>query len=270
MTRIRRFKVDSLAGAAPGERLALPPDEAKHARVLRLKPGAALELFDGLGHAWRATLSRDRTGALLVEQTAAALRGSGDRINGVSVPAGRLVVATAWPKGKRAAFLVEKCTELGVARIVPLRCARSVVLKDPEAEGVARLRRIAAEAAKQAGRSDVPEIAPERSFADFVSEAAGRSCVILLDPRAERRLSEVLAEERARWQAGAPATTSSAGPCVVLVGPEGGFTTEELQHADRCGVRRARLAPHVLRVETAALSACAVWADGREKAGPAG
>ena len=70
MSRLRRFKVDSLAGLAPGERLALPPDEAKHARVLRLKPGAALELFDGLGHAWRATLSRDGASAVLVGQTA--------------------------------------------------------------------------------------------------------------------------------------------------------------------------------------------------------
>jgi 16S rRNA (uracil1498-N3)-methyltransferase len=259
MARTRRFKVDSLAGATPGARLVLPPDEARHARVLRLKHGAALELFDGSGRAWRATLGEDAASAVLVEEAGAGPRGSGEGTH--SEPAaGGLVLATAWPKGKRAAFLIEKCTELGVARIVPLRCARSVVVKDPESQGLVRLRRIAAEAAKQAGRSDVPEIAPERSFQEFVSEAADRGCVVLLDPGAQRRLSDVLAE----------ASCGAGTSRVVLVGPEGGFTAEELQHAERCGARCARLAPHILRIETAAISACAVWAEGLAKGAPAG
>ncbi|MBI3831239.1 MAG: 16S rRNA (uracil(1498)-N(3))-methyltransferase [Planctomycetes bacterium] len=231
--------------------MELPADEAKHARVLRLKPGAEIELFDQSGRAWSAALSDDGAAAFLTEFLAQISGSSAERTR---TP--RVILATAWPKGKRAAVLVEKCAELGVAEIVPLRCGRSVVVKDDESEGVERLRRIAAEAAKQSGRTEVPALSAERSLPQIVGEHAAVDLVAMLDPRALESLAELLARE-----APAAGDTGDSGRAIVLlVGPEGGFTREEEDIADQAGVRRARLGRHVLRIETACIAACAICA----------
>jgi 16S rRNA (uracil1498-N3)-methyltransferase len=251
MARRRRFHVESLAGASPGARVELPADEAKHARVLRLKPGAALELFDSSGCVWSASLDEDGVGAILDQPKSTASGKSANRD-----PSPCVILATAWPKGKRAAMLVEKCAELGVTEIVPLRCARSVVVKDNESEGLERLRRIAAEAAKQSGRAEVPAISAERSLPQMMGEHAAGDLVVMLDPRALDSLADLLSRETLD-----SASDESSGRAVVLlVGPEGGFTPEEEEIADKAGVRRARLGRHVLRVETACIAACAVCA----------
>lgn len=238
MARIRRFAVPNLSAAAAGARLALPADERQHARVLRLEAGVEIELFDPHGHVWRARLGEAAQEAELLEAREA-----------IEVRRPPLWLATAWPKGKRAALLVEKASELGAARIFPLRCARSVVTKDGESEGVARLKRIAAEAAKQSGRTDVPVVEAERSFNDLLECEAAAARIVLLDPRAPHRFADWLEEPFA-----------DPRPWLVLVGPEGGFTDEEEARAVEAGALRARLGPHVLRVETAALAACAAWA----------
>jgi 16S rRNA (uracil1498-N3)-methyltransferase len=242
MPRPRRFQVPSLAAATVGARIALPPDEAHHARVLRLKPGAPLELFDPQGRAWRAELAADGASAVLIKPVAGVVPAAPE------VP--RLILATAWPKGRRAAFLVEKCTELGVSEIAPLVCARSVVVKDAGSSGMARLRRIASEAAKQSGRTDVPQIHDPQSLDQFVRDASGNTLLVLLDPGAERLLSDVL-----RQECGGAGRTR---PVAILVGPEGGFTVEEIARAASHGAVRAKLAANVLRVETAAIAACAI------------
>ena len=244
MPRPRRFQVDLLAAAAAGAQIPLPTDEARHARVLRLKAGAPVELFDAQGNAWRAQLAADAASAILIGPVSAAPAEPVHR---------RLILATAWPKGKRAAFLVEKCTELGVGEIVPLVCARSVVVKGAGSAGVARLRRIATEAAKQSGRFDVPEIRAPQSLDDFVRGVSGRLLLVLLDPKADQSLADVLRQEGAE-----PEQTRLVA---ILVGPEGGFTDAEIACAVAHGAVRARLAENVLRVETAAMAACAVWAQ---------
>ncbi|MCW8132252.1 MAG: 16S rRNA (uracil(1498)-N(3))-methyltransferase [Planctomycetota bacterium] len=246
MARARRFHVASLEAAAPGAEIPLPEDERKHARVLRLKPGADLHVFDAHGRSWRAELTDDGASARLVENLAH---------EAAETPRSRVVLATAWPKGKRAAVLVEKCAELGVREIVPLRCARSVVIKDGESEGVERLRRIAAEAAKQSGRTDVPAIGGERSLPALVSDRAASDLVVLLDPRAREGLAQWLAREADDGSDGAPPRD-----VILLIGPEGGFSDEELALADQAGVARVRLGAHILRVETACIAACAVCA----------
>lgn len=237
MSKVRRFRVDSLEGLQPGTQIALPPDEAAHARVLRLEPGDALELFDAAGRSAAAKFAANAH-AEIVE------------LRGAAAPAAtRLILATAWPKGKRAALLVEKCSELGVHAIQPVSYARSVVSKDDESEGVVRLRRIAAEAAKQSGRNDVPEILAEQTFAQILNAHASSSVCVLLDPRGKHNLLNVLQENRAAFQ---------SKSLLLFVGPEGGFAEDELAAADARGVQRAKLARHVLRVETAALAACAI------------
>ena len=226
-------------------RVDLPPTEASHARVLRLRAGVEVELFDGRGRAWRAVLDPGLRSATLKEEVSAHASGE--------APGPALVLATAWPKGKRAAFLVEKCTELGVSRIVPVNFERSVVLKQAGSQGLARLQRIAAEAAKQAARTTVPEIEAPVRFEHLLQRESPRALLLLLDPRAETPLIESLTDA-------APLIRGQARPVILIVGPEGGFTDDELACADEHAVRRVRLGRHVLRVETAAVAACAVCA----------
>lgn len=239
MTRLRRFRVESLQGLNTGDTVPLPAEEARHVRVLRLAAGTQIEVFDGTGRAAPASLTAAPTG-LAAELSAPCV---------LPAAARRLVLATAWPKGKRAAWLVEKCSELGVSSIIPVRYTRSVVHKADASESVSRLRRIAAEAAKQCGRSDVPEIATQLPFAQLLAEDAPRAFTVLLDARAELHLADVLARQQ---------TSLRQQAVLLIVGPEGGLTPEELAAAGALGLTRARLARHILRVETAALAACAV------------
>ena len=235
MSKCRRFKVESLSGVQAGAMFRLPEDEYRHTRVLRLEPGTEIELFDGVGNSWVASLEGEQ--ALLIEKSAVKISGSR-----------KLILAVPWPKGKRAGVLVEKCSELGVTEIIPLRCARSVVHKDGESEGVTRLRRIAAEAAKQSGRTDTPEIQDETSVADVLRKNAG-ALKITLDPHAELSLVEVLQSKNADEK-----------NVLMLIGPEGGFTLDEVESMRSAGCETARLGEHILRMETAAVAACSVWA----------
>ncbi|MCZ7649135.1 MAG: 16S rRNA (uracil(1498)-N(3))-methyltransferase [Planctomycetota bacterium] len=237
MSKPRRFKVESLASLEPGASVLLSPEESKHARVLRLEAGTVVELFDGSGLAWRARLEPNGMSAELLAP-----------LSGSTPERAPLWLATAWPKGKRAAILIEKCAELGVARILPLRCARSVVTKDAGGEGLARLRRVAAEATKQCGRRDVPQLDDERSFGAVLAEEAPRAHAVLLDPGADRSWAEFVRERR-----------TTAEPFLVFVGPEGGFSNEERRVVEQAGIPRARLGEHILRVETACIAACAAW-----------
>lgn len=237
MARVRRFRVVSLNGLSAGAEIELPETESAHIRVLRLKAGAALELFDNSGNFAKATLTAD--GRARIEELAQA----------VPKKSGRLILATAWPKGKRAATLVEKCSELGVDAILPIHWTRSVVSKDSESEGIVRLRRIAAEAAKQSGRNDAPEILAEKSFELALRDLPGNAVCVLLDPQAGRGLLEVLREHRSKI---------SESALALFVGPEGGFAPEELALAKTRGLISAQLVRSILRIETAALAACAM------------
>jgi 16S rRNA (uracil1498-N3)-methyltransferase len=236
MGRTRRFKVDSLADAQPQTRIELPETERHHASVLRLQTGVEIELFDGT-RAWFARLNDDGRTAILTGPADAA-----------TTARPRLILATAWPKGKRAATLVEKCAELSVDEIIPLRCARSVVVKDTEGAGMERLRRIAAEAAKQSGRATVPTVGNEHTIEKLLESLPAGAIAVVLDPRAEKSLVDVLKD------------ANRAPSWCFLIGPEGGFTPDELEKSRRLGAQTARLGAHVLRVETAAMAACAVAA----------
>jgi 16S rRNA (uracil1498-N3)-methyltransferase len=211
-------------------------EEARHylRDVLRLAPGAAVELFDGKGGAWEAT----------VEPGFAALALGARREAAAAGPALSLLFALA--KGEKSDLVVQKATELGVARLCPWSAERSVVKLDAEkgAERAERWRRIAEEAARQCGRADVPVVeAPVALAAALAAVPAGHRLVVLHGP------------------GGAPLGTlglEEAPGVALVVGPEGGLTEGELKACEAAGARRGSLGPRTLRAETAAIAGLAV------------
>ncbi|HWE38440.1 MAG TPA: RsmE family RNA methyltransferase [Isosphaeraceae bacterium] len=233
---------------APGPitagRATLTGDEARHlARVRRLGPGDAVELLDGRGGAWLAVVDRverDRVELAVGEPLP-------ERPDGP-----HLTLATAVPKGERFDWLVEKATELGVARLVPILASRSTV--DPRSSKLDRLRRLVVEACKQSGRRRLMEIGPTTPWPDACrSESPGAR--FLAHPGGMPAASAI---------AGAP-----AGPLALAIGPEGGFDPDEVAGAVAAGWRLIDLGPNLLRIETAALAgAASVLAIARSKGEP--
>jgi 16S rRNA (uracil1498-N3)-methyltransferase len=146
-------------------------------------------------------------------------------------------------KGERFEWLLEKATELGVARVVPLVTARSVVRTSGGGARSERWRRIVIEAAEQSGRGAVPEVTPPLAFADAVRGAPG---------------VRLLPYERAGAHAGTIASALANGKVrevSMLIGPEGGFEDEEVQVARDAGFAIVSLGPRALRSETAGIVA---------------
>ena len=245
--RVPRFLVDAdLARSFAGDRrIVLGPDAARHASaVLRLKPGAALRVFDGRGREFRARLLEARRGAVrieLVEPQPACAESS--------LP---IVLALGVSRGDRMDLAVQKSVELGVSRIVPLWTVRAVVRPDRrrDADRVARWRRIATGACEQCGRSTLP-----------VFESP-----VPLDEWLDRRPREGSAIRLAGASGRAFATLPRpAAPVTLLVGPEGGLDPGEAERAGASGFVAARLGPRIMRAETAAITAVAaaqlLWGD---------
>jgi 16S rRNA (uracil1498-N3)-methyltransferase len=167
----------------------------------------------------------------------------------------RLTLAVSLPKGDRQRWLVEKATELGVARMVPLITTRSVA--QPVAAALARLRRTVIEASKQCGRNRLMEIAEAERFGDFVMHTP-MSALRWIAHRSTIEADSVGGEAPLRI----PPRIQLAGAAeevVVAIGPEGGFAEEEVAAALAAGWRQLDLGPRILRVETAAIAA-ATWA----------
>ena len=220
-----------------GDRAVLEGDEARHlTRVLRAKVGDTVSLFDGRGREWPArvaAIGRDRV-ELDTAEPAIDPQPAG-------IP---VTLAVALPKGDRQKWMVEKLTELGAARLIPLETTRGVA--EATASAQARLERVVIEACKQCGRNTLMEISAGRPLDRLLAEVPAGACVVIAHP------------------GGTPldvaAMPTTATEIIALVGPEGGFTDEELGVADRAGVIRISLGPHILRVETAAIALAARFA----------
>ena len=211
-------------------------DEARHlAKVRRVPVGASIEIFDGEGNAWIAKVDRiERASVFLVVE---------NRIETVCTSRFRIILATAFPKGDRVDWLVEKATELGVERIIPLLSTRSVV--DPRLAKIDRLRRTVIEASKQCGRSRLMTIEPPRTWSDLAISRPSTQIRLLAHPDGDAL----------------PTLPSfDAGSNIVLaIGPEGGFTQDEVELGKREGWAMIGLGSTLLRVETAALAGvCAI------------
>ncbi|MBX7103921.1 MAG: 16S rRNA (uracil(1498)-N(3))-methyltransferase, partial [Gemmataceae bacterium] len=215
---------------APGELLLQGPEAHHLATVRRFRPGDSVILFTGDGSEYPAEV-------LAVGKKDVTLR-LGEPLRPVRELPGKLEVAAAVPKGDREEFLIEKLTELGVTRFVPLITARSVVVPKQE-----RLQRTVIEASKQCGRNVLMEVAAPTRFADYL---AGSTAT-------ERYLAHTGTGPDAK----SPAELARAAgfDVTIAVGPEGGFTDEEFAQAVRSGWQPLHLGSRVLRIETAAVAA---------------
>ena len=217
---------------------SLPRDAERHLKVLRVKPGEKVELFDGSGRTRLYSVSG--TGSLLA---AAPVAEHPRRTGGVTLFA-------CVTKGSRWDWTVEKATELGVSRIVPVISERTIVRLDgaERAAKAERWRRVAEDAARQSDAVWLPEIVEPLSFAESLPLVAGCSaCFVgaLTSPPPRPMMSAVSDALR------------GPGSYAVYVGPEGDFTPAELESLLRIAVP-VSLGPTVLRAETAAIYACAV------------
>ncbi len=220
---------------SPGEFVLTGPDAHHLASVRRFGPGDRVTLFNGDGREYPAeVLSADRKRVTLTILSVEEI----DRELGFEV-----VVASAIPKGDRADYLVEKITELGATRFVPLLTARSVVV--PKLAAVEKFSRAVIEASKQCGRNRLMRVDPPEKWGDFATRADLPAAKLLLHTSPGGAVPPRISPQEVR-----------AG-VVIAVGPEGGFEDAEVQVGVTAGWRATRLGSRVLRVETAAAAAVA-------------
>jgi 16S rRNA (uracil1498-N3)-methyltransferase len=226
--------VESLAGVQPGDHVTVEGDEAHHAvAARRLRVEERLVLTDGRGTTVLGTLAETGKRHMSVRV---------QRVETVTEPTPRVTVVQALPKGDRGELAVEVLTEIGVATIVPWAAARSVPVWRGERgdKAVARWRSTAREAAKQARRAWFPEVTGLASTADVVSLVAKTTVAVALHEAAGDALADV------------PVPDDST--LVVVVGPEGGLTDEELEALRAAGASVVRLGAEVLRTSTAGVA----------------
>ena len=238
------FLVESCSDAAVGDIVELVGAEAKHAAVVRrVRVGESVTLGDGRG-VWLEGEVRDASPSRV--EVAITSRSAADE------PAVRLVLVQALAKGERDELAVQAACELGVDEIVPWQASRSVSRwEGPKAvKGRERWATIVREAAKQAHRTWVPSVSEPVSTAQLIARA-GDQRMLVLDPSATNRLSAVTAQ-------GDAAQGDAAQDFLLIVGPEGGISPEELVKFEEAGAERVRLGDTVLRTSTAGPAAIAV------------
>jgi 16S rRNA (uracil1498-N3)-methyltransferase len=238
---LRRFLVDKTPEGLTDYRLT--GDEARHAlRVLRLKPGEEVVLIDGLGREFRARISAaDRSGLdLAILEELPPLR----------EPALGLTLGIGLLKGENMDLLVQKGTELGLTRLIPLNLTRSEVRLSPDraARKVERWRKISVQSLKQCRRAKPLEILGVMDLNRFLDQTGPAELRIMLYE--EKR------GDRGKWKD--LLDRPALGTAAVLIGPEGGFTREEVELASGRGFEVMGLGPRVLRSETAALALLAI------------
>jgi 16S rRNA (uracil1498-N3)-methyltransferase len=220
----------------PGARVRLGASAAGHVeRVLRLRTGEALTLFNGTGGEYAATLTSARGAAVVAEV--------GEHRTLERESPLRVMLAQGISRGERMDLIVQKATELGVAALLPLLAERSVVRLDA-AQSVRKLehwRAITIAACEQCGRNRLPHIAAPATLAEVLEVPRERAATrLLLSPAATLSVAQI---------------PRPADAVLVLIGPEGGLTPREQELALAAGFTGVRMGPRVLRTETAAIAA---------------
>lgn len=227
MARQTRLRLRTSPPSADGV-ITLRGPELHHLRVRRIATGEPLLCFDDSGVEYEGRLRRLGDDVAEIEVAGAAQPRRESPLT--------LTLAQAVLKSDHLDMVVEKATELGVARVILFSCERAIA--QPSPARIERLRRVAESAAKQSGRVRLLEVSGPLAFADVVAPGA-----LLFHPGAERPLE------------------ASLGPCAELtaiVGPEGGLSPGEVERAVAAGCVAVGLGPRILRAETAGIVACAL------------
>jgi 16S rRNA (uracil1498-N3)-methyltransferase len=247
-----RLFVDQPPG--PSGELELSGEHAHYlGRVLRFQPGDAFVAVDPAGQAYRVVVERVTATHVLGRVTGEAEL--------AAPPALRLDLYAALLKGQHFDLVIQKGTELGLTRLIPVITARAISRPDPERAGdkTGRWRKISLEACRQCGRADPPEVlAPLAWQAALEHWRAGgvpglMACEVLAGSPGHglRRVLEDLGRPQA---------------LAAFVGPEGGFSPREMEQGTDAGLRLVSLGPRILRAETAALALCAILSHETEPA----
>ena len=226
---MQRFRFDDLAKMKPGDPVDLDRAESSHLfKILRARPGDRVELLDGHGTRGCAEVGTGRLLRLI-------------QLAHEEFPARRIHLFIAPPRRQKMDQILRETTELGVYRIVPVICARSLAL--PDSDSAERQTGLLFEACKQSGNAYLPILGAPVSFAEAV-ETARRDCgLTVFGSPYENGLPGVLPDDTG-----------------FFVGPEGGFSEEEERLMNDAGFRPMRIGPWILRVETAAAAGIArLW-----------
>jgi 16S rRNA (uracil1498-N3)-methyltransferase len=232
-----RFFVSPAALEADHVRLADADLARQIGRVLRLRPGDRILLLDGGGTQSEVALTeigREHIAGDVIRRSSAG-----------GEPTLTVTLYLALLRAERFEWALQKCVELGAARIVPVRFARSLPNERADARKLERWQRIAREAAEQACRGRLPEITAPLDFAAACAAAATADLQLILWEREAPTLPGVLH------------ATPHPGSIALFSGPEGGITETELTSADAHGIMRVSLGPRILRAETAPIAATA-------------
>lgn len=224
--------------AAAPRTVHLDGPEGRHAAdVQRLQPGEEVLLSDGEGRLARCTVSAVHRGALDLEVAS---------VTALPEPAPRLVLVQALAKGDRDLMAVESATELDVDEVVPWQADRSIVRWRAERGDKAHRKweQTVLTASKQSRRARVPSVAPLATRHTLTARVAGAALALVLHEEADEPLGDVALPE--------------AGEVLLVVGPEGGISPEELDAFTEAGARPVRLGSTVLRTSTAGPAALAV------------
>ena len=206
--------------------------------VLRMKKGDRLTLFDGAGWEYETVIQAFSSDGITV-----------DVLHKEKVPDKRIkiVLFQALPKTGKMAFIIQKATELGADRIVPFRSSRSIpqLTAEKATLKVSRWHTVAAEAAKQCGRADIPEISGILSFEEILAYPGREDLKIFFwEEESEKGIKDVLRDTKHEM----------VKRIAVVIGPEGGFSQEEVRKAVEMGFISVSLGRNILKVETAALT----------------
>ena len=237
--------------AVSGDQVTVTGELYRHmARVLRLKKGNEVELIDDGGTRLSGVIDEVGAKALTVRITAAAPVPAPEQEQGV-----RITLYQGLPKGEKLDLILQKCTELGVAEMVTFDAARSIVKLKGErsAARLSRYEKIVQEAARQSGRGAPPRVAIGGNLETVLRESRQTVKLLLWEGEEKTTLHELFK--------GYPAPESVA----VVVGPEGGLSSEEVRQAEASGFVPVTLGKRILRTETAGLAMVSIlqfhWGD---------
>ena len=216
--------------------LKVEGEEVKHIKkVLRLRAGDEVAVFDGLGREFEGTIVEEGLSSVVIRVQNVL---SSKRDSPVEV-----TLAQSLLKGEKMDYLIQKATELGVKDVIPFLSSRSVPLLDKlgKLKRQHRWEKIAIEASKQCGRGVVPKIESLQDYSDMLRTASPNTLRLILWEREGTKLKQIFERSKERKKV------------FFIIGPEGGFSQEEVEEAKRAGFIPVTLGRRILRAETASL-----------------